>query len=64
MQTAEQIIVEAKRWQAIYPSYIDSKIKCSQGRRLGVSHCVPSPQLLEISDALRKLGLQHVVEVE
>ena len=43
MQTQEQIIAEAKRWRAIYPSYIDSTLKTSQGRRLGKEKCVPYP---------------------
>lgn len=62
MQTPEQIIVEAKTWSSVYPAYIDSTLTCAEGRRIGKGHGVAYPQLLEISDALRKLGLQHVVE--
>lgn len=62
MQTPEQILAEAKKWRSIYPAYIDSSLTCAQGRRLGKSKCVLYPQLLEISEALQKLKLQHVVE--
>jgi signal recognition particle subunit SRP19 len=67
---AEQIIAAAKKWRCIYPAYLDSSLKMSQGtplcqrlgRRLGLAHCVQYPTLEEISEVLQKLQLQHLIE--
>mmetsp|Transcript_11211 Transcript_11211/g.17019 ORF Transcript_11211/g.17019 Transcript_11211/m.17019 type:complete len:168 (-) Transcript_11211:3-506(-) len=46
----------------IYPTYIDSTKTLKQGRRLPAAQSVPSPCILDLSDACRSLSLRHVVQ--
>uniref|UniRef100_A0A7S0LUE8 Signal recognition particle 19 kDa protein n=1 Tax=Coccolithus braarudii TaxID=221442 RepID=A0A7S0LUE8_9EUKA len=46
----------------IYPIYINSKAKITDGRRIATSHCVENPTLQEILDVLEVLGLECELE--
>ncbi|WP_448577795.1 signal recognition particle protein Srp19 [Thermosphaera sp.] len=46
----------------LYPSYFDSTLSRSDGRRIPASLAVPSPSIEEIYNAAAKLGLNPVVE--
>ncbi|MGC9071935.1 MAG: signal recognition particle subunit SRP19/SEC65 family protein [Acidilobus sp.] len=46
----------------IWPSYIDSQVPRSRGRRVPLDQAVPSPSVEEIVRAARELGLNPVVE--
>jgi len=46
----------------IWPSYIDSQVPRSRGRKVSLSHAVPAPTVDEIVRAARELGLDPVVE--
>jgi signal recognition particle subunit SRP19 len=43
----------------IWPAYFDSTKTRRDGRRIPKSLAVPSPKILEIKDAVEKLGLEY-----
>jgi len=43
----------------IWPAYFDSTKTRKDGRRVPKSLAVPSPKILEIKDAVEKIGLEH-----
>lgn len=45
----------------IWPVYFDSKSTRSGGRRIPRSRAVPAPKILEIKEAVERLGLDHEV---
>ena len=46
----------------IYPNYLDSRKRISEGRRVAVAVAVETPQLAEIAAALTTLNVHHLVE--
>lgn len=54
---------QVKQWQILYPAYIDSKKKISEGRRIPVSKCAERPTAQEMYDICKYLGLQCELEV-
>ena len=48
----------------IWPAYFDSTKTRGDGRRIPKSLGVPSPKILEIKEALEKLGLDYEVVVD
>lgn len=51
-----------KKELVIYPCYFDQKLKRSEGRRVPKDLAVPSPDLNSIVSAVKKAGLNPVVE--
>ena len=49
---------------AIWPAYFDSTKTRGDGRRIPRSLAVPSPKILEVKEAVGKLGLDHEVVVD
>jgi signal recognition particle subunit SEC65 len=50
-------------FQVIYPQYLDGSKTVAQGRRIPQSRAVqPSPSVADLSGALQRLGLRHVVQ--
>jgi len=47
----------------IYPLNIDSKKSVSEGRKLPVDVCVPSPTIREIGEVLQKMRVRFEYEV-
>lgn len=43
----------------VWPAYFDSTRTRSRGRRIPKSLAVPSPKILEIKEAVEKLGLDY-----
>jgi len=43
----------------IWPAYFDSTKTRKDGRRIPKSLAVPSPKILEIKDAVEKIGLEY-----
>jgi len=43
----------------VWPTYFDSAKTRKDGRRVPKNLAVPSPKILEIKEALEKLGLEH-----
>ena len=48
----------------IWPAYFDSTKTRGDGRRIPKSLAVPSPKILEIKEAVEKLGLKYEVVVD
>lgn len=46
----------------IWPVYINSEYSKGEGRKLSLDESVHDPKIREISQALRKLKIQHVVD--
>lgn len=46
----------------IWPVYINSQHSRSEGRKLSLEESVEEPKIREISQALKKLKIQYVVE--
>lgn len=46
----------------IWPVYINSEHTRGEGRRLSIEESVDDPKIREISQSLRKLKIEHVVE--
>ncbi len=49
------------RW-VLWPSYIDSRLKRKDGRRVTKKEAVDSPTVQMISEALTALGIEHEVD--
>ena len=54
---------EQKRWRVIYPAYLNSNLKISQGRRVPLDKCVEDPLPGEILEVCKFLQFPTVVEV-
>eukprot|EP01096_Ripella_sp_DP13-Kostka_P008178 TRINITY_DN3045_c0_g1_i1.p1 TRINITY_DN3045_c0_g1~~TRINITY_DN3045_c0_g1_i1.p1 ORF type:complete len:157 (-),score=62.43 TRINITY_DN3045_c0_g1_i1:22-456(-) len=59
---ASTIVAEAKKWQTIYPAYINSQKTVQEGRRVPKSKCFENPTITQIAEACRTLGLSVVIE--
>jgi len=53
---------DRERWICIYPAYINSKKKLSEGRQVPISKAVDNPQPGEIRDVLAAAGLSLGIE--
>lgn len=51
------------RWKTIYPIYINSQKKVSEGRKLPVKLCVEKPSVYDIADMCVFLKLPYIIEV-
>jgi len=51
-----------KRWNIIYPIYINAKAKYSDGRKLPLKQCVERPTAHELGEIAKFLKLPHEVE--
>ncbi|MHC1595799.1 MAG: signal recognition particle protein Srp19 [Candidatus Syntropharchaeales archaeon] len=54
----------SKKETVIWPTYLDKKVSRSGGRRIPRKISVKSPKLEEIAKALRKLGIEPMIEKE
>lgn len=54
---------EIKKWNIIYPVYINSKKTIAEGRRISASKACENPTCMEISDCCGHLKIPHAVEV-
>jgi SRP19 protein len=52
-----------KKWNIIYPVYINSKKTIAEGRRISASKACENPTCMEISDCCSHLKIPHAVEV-
>ena len=53
---------QLKEWTKIYPIYLDSAIKKSEGRKLGSQYCVENPTIKELYVILKSMNLEVVAE--
>ena len=54
---------EQKEWQVVYPVYLNSHRKRSEGRRIAASKGVENPTIAEIVEVCKSLGFQVLAEV-
>ena len=54
--------MQAKHRWVLWPSYIDSRLKRNEGRRVTKKEAIESPTVQMMSDALRRLGIEHEVD--
>ena len=52
-----------KKWNVIYPVYLNSKKTVSEGRRIAAAKACPDPTCIEIADCCSHLKIPHAVEV-
>ncbi|GMH65629.1 hypothetical protein TL16_g04248 [Triparma laevis f. inornata] len=50
------------KWQIVWPSNLDSNKTTKEGRKVGKSVGLPKPTLMDISEALQKIGIRHAIE--
>ncbi|GMM29414.1 RNA-binding signal recognition particle subunit [Martiniozyma asiatica (nom. inval.)] len=50
--------------QAVYPCYFDANRSCSEGRRVGLSHCTENPLMFTIFRACRQLSIEARMDPE
>ena len=55
---------EQKEWQVVYPVYLNSHRKRSEGRRIAASKGVENPTIAEIVEVCKTLGFQVLAENE
>jgi signal recognition particle subunit SRP19 len=48
----------------VWPAYFDSTKTRSEGRRIPKNIAVPSPEIVELSEAVKRLGLDYEVSLE
>jgi len=48
----------------IWPAYFDQAKSRNDGRRVPKNSAVPSPKIDEVTEAVRRLGLEHEVRLE
>jgi signal recognition particle subunit SRP19 len=58
----ETFTMDPTGFQVIYPTYLDVKKTVNQGRRLPKTHAVPTPTVLDLSQALQMLSIRHVTQ--
>ncbi len=56
--------VDDSRWVVIYPPYIDSTRKISDGRKIAVDKCVSKPNAMEIFECAKQTGLKTCIELD
>lgn len=56
--------VDDSRWVVIYPTYIDSTLKISKGRKISVDKCVSKPNAMEIFESAKLTGLKTCIELD
>lgn len=54
--TPSQLSLAKKKYQVIYPQYIDSTLTPSTGRKINLAHAVAEPTIEEMMNALKALG--------
>ncbi|KAF3332615.1 signal recognition particle protein-like protein [Carex littledalei] len=60
----EQELTSIKKWNIIYPVYINSKKTVAEGRRVSAAKACENPNCMEISDCCSHLKIPHAVEID
>ncbi|XP_057421716.1 signal recognition particle 19 kDa protein [Lotus japonicus] len=53
-----------KKWNILYPVYINSKKTMAEGRRIGISKACENPTCAEIGDCCSYLKLPFAIEID
>jgi signal recognition particle subunit SRP19 len=62
MDLDETFSMDPAKFIVIYPSYLDSSKTIAQGRRIGAETAVDTPTVSDISQALQRLKIRHVLQ--
>ncbi|KAK8943294.1 Signal recognition particle 19 kDa protein [Platanthera zijinensis] len=57
-------LANIKRWNIIYPIYINSKKTIAEGRRIGASKACENPTCIEIVDCCKHLKIPSAIELD
>jgi hypothetical protein len=52
-----------KKWNVIYPVYLNSKKTVAEGRRIAAEKACADPTCIEIADCCSHLKVPHAIEV-
>ncbi|KAL8141457.1 hypothetical protein V2J09_014489, partial [Rumex salicifolius] len=64
METMMGELPNIKKWIILYPVYINSKKKASEGRRISIEKACENPTCVEIGDCCKHLGLNYAIEID
>uniref|UniRef100_A0A0D9WZQ7 Signal recognition particle 19 kDa protein n=2 Tax=Leersia perrieri TaxID=77586 RepID=A0A0D9WZQ7_9ORYZ len=53
-----------KKWNIIYPVYLNSKKTVAEGRRIAAGKACPDPTCVEIADCCSYLKIPHAIELD
>uniref|UniRef100_A0A0D9WGF0 Signal recognition particle 19 kDa protein n=1 Tax=Leersia perrieri TaxID=77586 RepID=A0A0D9WGF0_9ORYZ len=53
-----------KKWNVIYPVYLNSKKTVAEGRRIAAGKACPDPTCVEIADCCSYLKIPHAIELD
>ncbi|KAG0526029.1 hypothetical protein BDA96_06G110000 [Sorghum bicolor] len=53
-----------KKWNVIYPVYLNSKKTVAEGRRIAAAKACPDPTCVEIADCCSHLKIPHAIELD
>uniref|UniRef100_A0A0E0E1J8 Signal recognition particle 19 kDa protein n=1 Tax=Oryza meridionalis TaxID=40149 RepID=A0A0E0E1J8_9ORYZ len=53
-----------KKWNVIYPVYLNSKKTVAEGRRIASGKACPDPTCVEIADCCSHLKIPHAIELD
>lgn len=53
-----------KKWNIIYPVYLNSKKTVAEGRRIAAAKACPDPTCIEIADCCSHLKIPHAIELD
>ncbi|GJN34276.1 hypothetical protein PR202_gb22925 [Eleusine coracana subsp. coracana] len=53
-----------KKWNVIYPVYLNSKKSVAEGRRIAAAKACPDPTCIEIADCCSHLKIPHAIELD
>jgi len=53
-----------KKWNVLYPVYLNSKKTVAEGRRIAASKACPDPTCIEIADCCSHLKIPHAIELD
>jgi len=54
--------LKGRDYLVIWPVYFDLNRSRSEGRKVAKKYAIPNPSLRDLVEAIKKLGLEHIVE--
>lgn len=63
-QSIDEARVMCKRWNTLYPAYLNKEISIAKGRRVPSAIAIPHPNIYEMSECLESLKVHHMVETD
>ncbi|KAK7268875.1 hypothetical protein RIF29_21584 [Crotalaria pallida] len=60
----ENELKNIKKWNIVYPVYINSKKTMAEGRRIGLTKACENPTCVEIGDCCNHLKIPFAIEID